>query len=329
MTRKILIAFAAAAVIIGGWIAYGRFYAAPASQLSERLASLAVETQRLEGALAEYPRIRSELRRLGGEAVGGAFDAADHAIRSGLMELVGRSGLRQVSVDTGAPGAPANPYTRARRVRSSGLQRALRTQRDYFVVDAKIRGVGTLEESLATVALLQAQPWIGRVKEWAIDVRGDERRQFQFNCTVEVLYLPDLGSRTIPDLVGGDDLLIDQWSAIAAKNVFRHEPPRVVVQAEPPPPIRNDPPPPPPPPPYHEWRVTGITEELDALGGVHGVLVTVTRSGARASNTLSVGQKILGATLVSGGVSSAVFEIEGQQYVVALGETLAQRRQIP
>lgn len=327
MKPSLVISAVVAGVALIGWWGYARFYAGPMKRLTTELQRLEKDNSSFETALAEAPRVRAELKQRARGAMAGPADQVDHELRVGVRRIAEVAGLRNVLVTTLEPTWPANPYTRARKVRSNAIRTTLRGQRDFGVLRAELRGEGTLEVVCRTLALVQGQPWVQRVRSVRIEPKSEDRKVLEVRIGLAALYMPDFGTPALGEIVRSDEQLASAWGPMAAKNMFRYEPPVVAVRPDPPPQIVQEPPrtpEAPPPPPYHQWRVTSIILR-DVSPGMRAVEVGVVNAAAGAALTLGLGDTVLGATLVSAAADAATFRIEEEVFSVALGHDLSQR----
>lgn len=293
-------------------------------------ASIASFESRLEDDLAA----RKRLKDIGARTLGPRFDAVEHKFRTGLSRLAERAGLSQIRVDSDPAEAIGNPLltnTRVSNVRSA-LRRA---PRDLNVIRGSLRGVGTLEQALRTLAAVEAQPWVHRVASLQIRPIGpadQPAERFEFRITALTLFVPDLAPQTpddevkLADASAGSELLL---GPILSRNPFREPappPPAVTVaQTSPPPPKGQQPPeqpPAPPPPPYAEWRLVGV------MLGSRGPEALMVNTRTRESLALTKGAQLLDATMVDAQGERAVFEIAGQRFELTTGATLSQRRPV-
>ncbi len=320
-SRSGLVRLLVAAIVVGvaGWIAYGRLYGTPRERLLDELSTLEAQNASLEGAIARVPELRRRLREAVSGAFGGSADQADHALRTALAEVAHQAGLQDVSIATDRPQGRANPYTKARRT-SSSLRRLLRDQRDFAVIGGRVDGRGTLEQAMRLIASMQSQGWVARVTSFTIKPIGEAREQFEITLRTESLYVPDLIDEAQAEVVPADPVLLARIEPVVMKNVFRYDPPepevpqRVAVE-EPPAAVSS--------PAWGEWKLTGIVQ------GREGIEAWVRNLRTGQWLTLRVGQAVIDARLLDAGGERAVFEIDGRQYEVFAGQTLAQRREIP
>src|SRR5262249_36596366 len=143
----------------------------------------------------------------------------------------------------------------------AGLKKNLKKTPDFSVVSGSVEGVGTLENVLRNLALIQAQSWVHRVEGFSIAVAsGRDRDHYKMRIDAAPLSAPDLAQALEGDApqsvpaVGAEAI----WRTIAARNPFK--------EPAPPPKVAGAPPagqapaaaaaPPPAPNPYADWKLT-------------------------------------------------------------------------
>jgi len=312
--------FVVGAVVIGAYITQ---YASPRATLSGEVAVARESVQRLEKQLEGRPALRARLRTVGATTLGGKLDTLEHRFRTGLSRLAEAEGLTSVVVDHGTPQAQPSPLLNAKGI-ATGLKRELRRAPDFEVVRGVLRGSGSLEQTLRTIAAAQAQPWAHRIEGFSIAPAGKDRERFDLTLRVATIFAPavapapDAAPVVVQTPVEAEPL----WRAVAAKNVFRAPPagkaaePSVLVAD-----VANAEPPPQPFAPYEEWRLAGVT--VSSVRGAEAFFVNV-RTGARV--TVPKGGLVLDALFVEGSGERAVIEIGGKRFEISNGQTLAARR---
>jgi len=317
------IAIGVGVVAAGGWYGWTSLYADRASELTAQLDDLRSQSAAYEGALRRAPVQRRRLRELESRLVGGALDELDNGLRVAVRGVGEMAGLSGIKVDTDAqPRGVRNPYAEAREMRRNPIGKALRESPDFWILRATLSGEGSLEQVLRAIAGAESQAWIHRVDQVAIDPVGKERQRFEVSLSMWVAY-----SRS-PEAMDPGELVVkppspervERLRPILEDNPFRYDPPPDPAP-EPEEPAETKEPSPPPPPPYHEWRVWGVMESR------LGTEVGVRNERTGQSLLLSEGARVPGlkARFVGGSVWGAVFQIEGERYVVGLNETLADR----
>ncbi len=327
LLRSAGLAAASLAVLGGLWWTYTTQYASPRSELEAQISRARERLSELDAALEDELLVRKKLRDAAKGTLGRKTDVVEHKFLAGLTALGERGGLSGVVASAGQPKGVLSPLT-ASNVRGvpTALKRALRARPDFEVVHGQLKGKGTLEQSLRTLASLQAQAWVHRVDGFSLRPIGKED-QFDLSVSVVTMLLPDLASDDEnPAPIGEVSPAAEElWRAIASKNVFREpKPPAqpksevVVAKAgDPAPPLAR-------PPSYDDWKLTGVVQ---GRGGVEAFLVNM-KSGEKL--TLQVGGRVLEAVLTGSGArgESAVFEIAGQRFEVSNGQLLSARRPV-
>lgn len=299
------------------------FYLAPREKLLAQIEQSRRAVRDLEERTEDRPRVVKRLRELAAGTLGKQQDLFEHRLRTGLNRVGERAGLASIEINHGSPAPAVNPLTTINQKNAgTSLRRALRGKPDFLVVRAQIKGEGTIEAALETIATLQAQPWIQRVEGFTLRPRGPGGR-FELRVDVASLFAPDLASADSPEPVIAPPTARHEnlWRAVLAKNVFMPLP-KADERASAPAHVLAVTPLPPPRAPYEEYRLTGVVKSSQ---GVVAFLLN-TRSGERI--TLLPGGRVLDAVLVDGSGERAVFEITGQRYEILNGNSLAARRQI-
>jgi hypothetical protein len=307
-----------AGIIVAVWVLYLKFYAWPRDRLKSDLTKQLEANSSFQRELTKKAAILDGLKRFAGTTLSAAPDEADSRFRSGLGNIAVGAGLAtgSVTVNTTAPEKMVNPA--GTKVKTN-LGHLLAKQTDFTVIRGELNGVGTLEEVLHTVAIVQNQPWVHRVERLAIKPDDKDRQRFSLQLGVATILMPDKTPKQTPEprVVPLEPEAGVRWAGIVSKNMFR-EPPLQVARADPPAPPPA-PPPPPTPPPWSDWRLTGVIETRKR---VEALLVNP-KNGSSA--VLNVGSAVMGATFVGGTRDVALFEIDGHRYEVQIGQTLDQR----
>lgn len=323
LLRPLGIGGAALALVVGAWWTYRAQYATPRD---ESLASIETAKQRivaLNAALEDQFLVRKKLRDAAKGTLGKKTDVVEHKFLAGLTALGERGGLSGVVASAGQPKGVTSPLTASNlKGVPQPLRKALRASPDFEVVHGQLKGKGTLEQTLRTLASLQAQAWVHRVDGFSLRPIGKED-QFELGVSVVTMLLPDLAADDEnPAPIGEVSPAAEEtWKPIASKNVFREPKPvappksEVVVakagdQAKP---LAR-------PPSYEDWKLTGVVQ---GRGGVEAFLVNV-KSGEKL--TLQVGGRVLEAVLTGASGETAVFEIGGKRFEVTNGQVLSARR---
>ena len=297
--------------------AYRMFYASPRDAVNTIVSGYQEELDLYAGDVVG--RVELDRRRgiIIATTLGGQVDEVQHEFRTRLTEIARASGLieEEIKVSSGNPRFPANPA--ARRARKSRRD-LFRDHPDFAVMEGEVRGVGTLDQVLRTVATIQAQSWAHRVDSISLRPSPDGE-MFELRVGVRTVFLPGENPEMLPPV---QELPINgemAWAGIVAKNVFREPKPTEAVAVAPPPP---ETPAGKPLPPYHEWRLVGVWDGANTLG----VILVNTRT--RRSRLLAPGDRVLGARLISAAGERAQFDVDGKRYELLQKQTLAEWREV-
>ncbi len=293
---------------------YQRVYVTPSSELRQQISSLSNAIDATSKRLKDQWRVEKQLKTFADTTLGTREDQVRARLRSLLAQLAKRCELTQVVVNDSSPVLLTNP---AAKLRVSEFDRKARSRPDAVIVKGDLSAVGSYEQVNHALALLQAQPWIHSFNSYQIKPESTKDRiLFELHAQVSTIYLPDFMPVEQAHLAELDS--DKAWLALAATNLFTK--PKVVPPVQ----VAQNPPPPPTPAPipYHDWRVTGIAN------GRAGVRIVLVKLSTGKGLSVSPGDLVaeVKATLVSGSGESAIFEIEGKDWIVNMGQTLAQRR---
>lgn len=309
------------AVILGliGYTGYQRMYVRPRDNLNERMRSVQSASEAREAATDEIPVLRKRLRELAAGTLGSDEETVAASLRTSLNEIVGHYGLGSPSVSTRRSEPIRNPAA----MKATDLgDRTARNRPDFQAMSASLRAVGGLESLLRVLATLEQQPWVHRVDGWTITPVDKSREKFEFTVELTTMYLPepDLRAATVgPGLKLWEPVDETQFAmhrGILARAAFRAPPP----DAPAPPPVKVAGPPPPIAPPYEEWKVTGVVK------GRGGWELWVRNAKSGQAMTLFPGDRVLDARFLEATGETATLEIGGTRFVVALGQSLGDRR---
>lgn len=331
---------------VGSVTYYLHFYRHKAG-LTERLTSLREGAEGYQNWLDARPPVRERLSAFADATLGFDVEVVDARFRSGLNRMAASAGL--VREDTvvnvrPTPVALKNP-TVGQRQPVAEFRRFMRLEGidtpDLYMLDAELRGSGSLEAAVRLLALAQTQPWIWSVRRFSITPQGGRGGRFDISVSLSTAVLPDLApesrseegegrpSTEPPPIQDPDAGHLLATTAIVTRNVFAPPPPPPAkpepqqqrqAEAKPRP---TESAPPPPPPPYHEWRLTAFSES-PGQGALAWLLNTRTGTALR----LSPGEQVLDATLVGAGPGRAVFQIGEARFTLSLNETLADRHPV-
>lgn len=325
LRRYAIVAVGVAAVLGAGWGGYRQFYASERDELLTKLAGYRAAVENYEAALKQGRTVRARLKEFAAGTLAGTDEQVEHRFRTDLNALAAHSGLKGIQVGNGRPEAIKSPVGESKM--RGGLKALFRKQIDFYVMHGEVKGVGTLEQTLRTLAAVQSQPWIHRVESFSLKPDDKGRDRFELRLGVATVFFtdPELAPERVasPAHVEPDGRAQELVAAILDKNVFKEPPPVVLAQTTPPPPPPQqvvNVPPPPAPPPYSDWKLTGI---VHGRVGLEAFMVNL-KTGQRL--TLDVGAAVADARFVAGTGERAVFEIAGQKFEIRNGQTLEQRR---
>ncbi len=308
-TRGAILIGAVVLVAAGAWwIAEGTYFSQARSLRAEiaRLERLQSNAQEILDGRAAWAQRRDAL---GATMIDGATDEFEHTLRTALASVAGRAGLTDVSSGNGRPVAMASPVARHA---GRSLRPILRSQPDFSVIHAWLSGNGDLDSVLTALALLESQPWVHRVEGFSIRPANRERTRFDLRvdlASVRMDAVPRTGG-ALPDLEPISEARRSELAMVIGANPFGTQ--IAPVETAPPRKVRS---------PYRDWRITGLI-----AGDRLEVLLVNRSSGERLMVT--PGERVHGATLVSGSGEYAVFEIDGVPHEVRVGDTLNERRPI-
>lgn len=323
LLRTLGIGSACVALAAGAWWTLKTQYAGPRDELESQIKSAKQHIGELQSALDDDAIVRKKLREVAKNTLGKKTDVVEHKFLAGLTSLGERGGLSGVIASAGQPKGVASPLT-ASNVKGvpQPLKKSLRASPDFEVVHGQLKGKGTLEQSLRTLASLQAQPWVHRVDGFSLRPIGKDD-QFELSVSVATMLLSDLASDDEnPAPIGEVSPAAEEmWKPIASKNVFREpkpilQPKSDIAVAK----AGEDVKPLPRPPAYEDWRLTGI---LQGRNGVEAFVINI-KSGEKL--TLQVGGRVLEAVLTGASGETAIFEISGKRFEVSNGQVLSARR---
>ena len=301
----------AAAIVLG--VLARSLYFTPVRRLRDTLDSWNAGKAQMQASLESADAVRDRLIAIAETGLGRSAEVAEHRFRTLLGELCDQSGLGDYVIATREPVAVGDPASKSRPVEFS---KAMRQKSDFVEIEASVSGEGSYSSVIQTLALLESQPWIHRVKEFSIQTGSADRAAYEFRSTVSTVLLPDLmtdetGSQASVVPAAGEGL-----DRLMAWNPFVVERDPVVAVA----PVPQAVPSPPSEPPYVDWRISGV---MHSSRGELQAIVSNTRTGE--SRTLSVGSTLLGLTLSGVERDRVRFTEDETGYEVALGGSLADR----
>lgn len=318
------------AVVVGSWYAYRTVYASKRDALLASMDSTRSSIATLERQLKGQFEVADRSKAVTSTTLGTRLDEVSARFRDGLSRLAETAGLTGVIVDHGEPQEIKSPLLVAKSV-PSALKASLRASSDFGVLRGTVRGTGTVEQALAALAAMEAQPWIHRVEGFTLTPAavGKGPNRCEIRIEAATLLAPRLRQGKTVELAMAPtpDRATAMVQEIAGRKVFakalanRETTPPVVTVATPggpqtPAPAAQ------PFAPYEEWRLTGI---FSGRAGPEAFLVN-SRSGER--RTVQRGGTVLDAVLIDAAGERALFEIAGRRFEVFNGQPLSARKPV-
>lgn len=324
MKSSVIKIIAGVALVGGvGAYAYVRLFASPRTALVHEITSLQRGIVQYEDALRQQQGDKARLEAIGATTLGATQAQVESRFRSSLGEIARHCGLEQVVPNSGEARAVTNPAAQSSPPIRGEFGRMLKADPDFYVVQGSLTGVGTLDQVLETLATVQSQAWAHRVGSVTVRPIGAERAQFELRIdAISTIMMPDIVSAeaSAPAWSALTERERKTWASVTAKNMFRlPSPPEAEVTEVAAPPA----PEPAPKPSYDQWKLTALP------GGRTGSLAGLVNLSTGEQKFLEVGDSVLDAQLAEIDRFSAVFELAGQRCEVQIGQTLAERREIP
>lgn len=327
--RKLAIAAAIAATAGGGWWAWS-VYATERNAVDSEIARYKSGLEMREVELLDAGKVKKEFDELCAISLGATEEEANASIRRALNEMAAYVGLRKAQVSTSLARPVTNPAGKAKL--REYLARSERERPDFYSLSATLTGEGSLEQSVRTLAMLEAQDWVCRVDGYGMRAFG-KGEGIGLSITVTAMFLPGrkmtLGAESAGRIWSPiEEAQLDPWRTIVSKNVFREPPPPPPPVAPPvqPTAVVEAPPPPPPPaapqPSLGDWRVSAVVQ------GRGGPELWITNEKTSETRMLGVGSQVLEAEFITGSGESARIRIGEETFEVRLGSTLAERKPV-
>ena len=329
-------------MIAAGATAYYLHFLRHKGELQNQLATYQERIGGYQEWLDGRPPVSEKLNAFATATLGYDAEVVESRFRSGLNRMAASAGLVKDATIVSPRGtltAVRNPAVLQRVTEFRAFQTDERiVAPDLYVMEAEIRGSGTLEAAIRLLALAQTQPWIWRVRGFSLTPQGNQGTMFDINVGVTTAVLPDLAPADAretgegraevepPAILDPDSQHLAATAAIVKRNVFAIPKPApvapeaVVVKANPEDPPPKQPRPRPKPPPYHEWRLTGVSGSP-----AQGMLAWMQNVTTGTAVLLRPGEGILDATLEEANTEQVVFRIGEARYRLSLNETLADR----
>lgn len=330
---RVLWGAAAACAIGGAWWGYERVYAGPARELESQAEAARKDIERRSAEVNTLPAVTRQIRELTAGQLGQTEERVEANLRTALNDIGAKAGLGSVVVTTSEAARVRNPAALVASEWGSGSAgsgggRTRREQIDFRTMGASLKGTGTLAQALRVLAIVQHQPWANRVDGFVINPIGEakDRSRVDFTLRLTTVFAPDVpvAGPTASDALWKEPPpeVIAAFQPVISKNVFREPPPKPAVAQKPPAPPPPAGPSGPPPVPYGEWRVVALVR------GVAGPELWLSNEKTQQRLTLAPGQQVLDATFVGASGEEARLRIGEQEFVVALAQTLEERRAV-
>jgi hypothetical protein len=314
-----LIASATAIVVMGAVAGYSigaRTWSSDRDDAEDRIGRYTTFLTTVRGQRDQRAQLDQQTTAYIDRTLGEKLEVVDSRLRERLNRIGEDLQLRNLVVSTGRPTALPTP---AKANHNKPAQRRLRDEPDFVELEASIWGEATLEQALWLVHRLESERWLKRIQQFRLEPR-DNGERFQVAVRLTTLFVPEREPREVPP-PADDAAGFVPYQVLVAANPFRVPPP-------PPPPLPPSVPSAPAPQPapvplpaygYGQWRLTGVTQ------GPGGVEVWLHNPTTRESLTLTPGQKLQQAELVSVDGEQARFKLGDQQFIVAVGGSLDDR----
>ncbi len=307
--QKLMVVLAAVGVgiVLWGAVRFG-WYAPRAAELNERLAEATSRVQSNQEALDNNARVQRQLRDIVDRTLGSNVESVDHRLRTRLNRIAEQLELASPSVSTGRPTARQNPA----RLVFPRTAPELRNEIDFVELDGSISAEGTLEQVIALVDRIEAEPWIKRIHSLRIDPR-DNGQRFAVTARLTTLFLPGRSPSQQPT-EPYDAERMERFVSLVQVNPF-HLPPPPATASEPPPQrpqqVARQ---------VERWMVTGIAH------GPDGIEAWLRNARSGESRRVGIGERVDDAVLVAANRDEAEFERHDQRLVVAIGGILSVER---
>jgi hypothetical protein len=328
-SKDILVRWGLVLAVLGGaWYGYRVAYSSKRDALLSEIAASRSSIASLEKQLKGQFDVVDRSKAATATTLGVRLDEVSARFRDGLSRLAESNGLTGVVVDHGDPQDVKSPLLTAKSVPTS-LKSALRAGGDFEVLRGTLRGSGTVEQALATLAAVQSQPWIHRVDGFSIRPASGAGAANRCEIRIEAatLLAPRLRSDKSAELTLAqvDEATLAMVREIAARRSIAkalvktpEAPPTVTVAA----PSPANAPAPQPFAPYEDWRLTGI---FSGRSGPEAFFVN-SKSGQRL--TVQKGGTLLDAVLIDASGERALIDIAGKRFEVLNGQPLSARKPV-
>jgi len=320
MTRPIRFVLTIMVIAVVVWILYGtaqRLYFTPMKEKRAEIVDL--ESKVEERASTNRAVFRRRLQDIANQTLGSDRQTVDHRFRTRLNRITEQLGLNGAAVSTAGTSAKRSPARTnfSRR----GMQGELRAMIDFIELEGWVNAEGSLEQVLALVDRIEAEPWLKRIDQVKFDAK-DEGSRCAVSIRLTTLMMPDYAPTQTRESNQYDRRRLDRFAGLLESNPFaverppqEPEPTRVAEQTNPHPPEE-------PTFPYGQWAVTGTAM------GPDGVEVWLLHRDNGETRRLLVGQEIGEARLLAAEGENARFELDQRQFLVSIGGTLADAKAV-
>ena len=259
----------------------------------------AVRNQRLGGE-----ELEARVAEIGNRTLGGDQETVDSAFRNRITSLMSECGLGPRTFSINRITAYETPAKR--QFKRTATQRKYRDEKDFVQISGSLRGVGTLDQVVRFIHLLDAEPWLKRLEVVRIQPESGGKK---------VSLTMRLSTVFIPFLEPNGDVIearyswpLDRYADLVASNPFRirnrgGKPPQVI---EAPAPVD----------PRTQWKLTSI------IDGPDGLEAWLSNISTQESAILKPGESLAGCVLEGADLDIATFISNTETFRVLIGFTL-------
>lgn len=315
MNRAVKLSLIAVLAVAGLWLGYARvlkpLYLEPRAQYLAQIDKNGKTLAEYRRNLQDHPRVAQSIDGYVNRTLGSNFETVDHRLRTRLNRIAEQVQLRNAAVGTTGQSKPRESPAKSR----FNTQRTLRDEMDFHELEAWVSGNGTLEQVLALVSTIEAEPWIKRIDQLNLDPR-DNGARFNVSVRLTTLFLP---GRT-PDPARQPPPLpvnMERVTQLASANPFRVPPPAPAVQPETQAIAAA-----PPPFPYDQWAITGIANSA------HGLELWLLNRSTQESRRMAPGERLNDVEFVAANGETAEFRVGEQRFIVTVGQNLNDRKPV-
>ncbi len=281
-----------------------RVYFQPQETLSKAIDSTKERNDLYTSALADAPRVATQIDSFVNRTLGGDLESVDHRLRARLNRIAEQLELSDIVVGTGRAVSRQTPAKR----RFSRRESELRDEIDFVELSSWISVSGSLAQVMYLADRIQAEPWIKRIDQINLDPK-DNGETFAATVRLTTLFLPGREPRT-QESVPYDPSRRNRFASLINVNPFRipensQQPTPVIVLT--------------PTDPLAQWTLTGIAQ------GPDGLEVWLLNAASGASQILLPGDVFNTVTLISAQADHAIIQSQSLQFVISIGGNLSDR----